>query len=535
VSSAASRALPITAVITGSSEVRDLQRTLDSLSGQGQEVAETVIVREFGASVPPPRDGVRICIRREAIGAAPETLGAVLAGTSWLLFLRSGTEMSPEAVRVWHDASVRRKADLVYASADLPPRDSLRSLLDRNFIGHSYLVRREAFWAEGGLPNLDDGARHHRFLAQLVASGGRMARVEPVGFSPTPFNAHPDHGTRAAVRSLLRERSFPSAARAWVRGRGLAFATRHEKLAVGVDLVRLGVAPDVPWRAKRQHFGRIARDAFRGDRLVLETGVRLARGELLARRSVGRSAGRRHPAADTLVLIIARDRLTPLRDLLGWLERIGQRRIAILDNDSAYPPLLQFYEETPHQVLPLGRNLGHEAPWRTHAVALADGPFIVTDPDVVPTQECPDDAVDHLHDLLERYPDFLKVGFGLKIDDLPASYPLRDDVIAWESQFWSQEVEPNVYSAPIDTTFALYRHGSPYRIFPALRTGEPYVARHLSWYADANHPSEEDRFYGDRASQEVHTWGTRIARADFRTALAQAKRKQGSSIKRARH
>ena len=145
----------------------------------------------------------------------------------------------------------------------------------------------------------------------------------------------------------------------------------------------------------------------------------------------------------TPILITCRDRVEPLQQLVSWLETAGYQRIVLVDNDSSYDPLRSYYADTPHQVLRLGRNLGHLAVWEAGVLGTLEhnGPFVVTDCDVVPDQRTPHDAVDHFADLLFRYSDVDKVGFGLRIDDLPNSYQFRDDVITWESQFWEDEVE----------------------------------------------------------------------------------------------
>jgi hypothetical protein len=163
--------------------------------------------------------------------------------------------------------------------------------------------------------------------------------------------------------------------------------------------------------------------------------------------------------------------------------------------------LLAFYEQCPHEVIYLGRNVG---PRRSlfHIESLESRlrgrDFVYTDPDVVPIAECPLDAVDRFFELLARYPAVSKVGFGLKIDDIPRTYRHRRAVLKWEAQFWKEEAEPGVFSAGIDTTFALYRHGLETFSFDALRTGWPYLARHLTWYADSAHPSDEELFYQRR-------------------------------------
>jgi hypothetical protein len=125
---------------------------------------------------------------------------------------------------------------------------------------------------------------------------------------------------------------------------------------------------------------------------------------------------------------------------------------------------------------------------------------------VVPDEETPADALEYLAELLFRYADVDKVGFGLRIDDLPERYRFRSEVIAWESQFWEEELEPGVYRADIDTTFALYRPSVRGPSMRALRTGPPYVARHLPWYQDSHHLSEEDRYYRDHVLAGVSNW-----------------------------
>ena len=136
--------------------------------------------------------------------------------------------------------------------------------------------------------------------------------------------------------------------------------------------------------------------------------------------------------------------------------------------------------------------------------------YIYTDPDILPIEKCPLDVIEYFYNLLQKYTDADKVGFGLEIQDLPDSYPLRDKVQLWEGKFWKEDIEPNVYSAPIDTTFALYRPGrmggSELR---ALRTGGIYIARHLSWYINPNQLSEEDLYFMNHLGSSS-SWTTEL-------------------------
>jgi hypothetical protein len=228
-----------------------------------------------------------------------------------------------------------------------------------------------------------------------------------------------------------------------------------------------------------------------------------------------------------------------------WLEHAGVERICLVDNASTYEPLLEWYQQSPHLVIRLQDNLGQLAPWlsdviNTHAPGES---YVVTDPDVVPDDRSPLDAIDHFARVLADHPDILKVGFGLRIDDLPRRYRFRRQVQAWESQFWQDALSgpPGaLYPAPIDTTFALYRKHSPPTMGPALRTGWPYVARHLSWYSNTRRPTAEDQYYSAHARSDVTSWagdelpawleswlnGDATNQADAKAAAKQGRRRQ---------
>lgn len=205
------------------------------------------------------------------------------------------------------------------------------------------------------------------------------------------------------------------------------------------------------------------------------------------------------------IYINCRDRVTPLRQIVEWLERAGHERIVLIDNASSYEPLLDFYKSTPHQVVRLRTNAGARAIWDAE-LAPTDEWYCYSDPDIVPIDDCPLDAVDFFKEWLERRPDFPKAGFGLYLDDLPKGFPHR----AWETgpQIRGMILGHLAYSSLIDTTFALYRPGTTGFSYQAIRTGFPYEARHVSpsWYGGAL--SDEEAFYLERASKENYVGST---------------------------
>ena len=195
--------------------------------------------------------------------------------------------------------------------------------------------------------------------------------------------------------------------------------------------------------------------------------------------------------------------MTSLAALVIWLEAAGCERVLLLDNASSFEPLLDYYRESPHEVVRLPENLGARALWLAGLVP--NTWFVYTDPDIVPIEACPLDLVDYLYELLFRFPDAPKAGVGLYLDDVPES---NAKLLAHERRL----LEPNhphwggplpgatatfspVYDSWVDTTLALYRPGSEW-FLRSLRTGWPYQARHLSasWYYPDD-PSDEDRYY----------------------------------------
>ena len=221
---------------------------------------------------------------------------------------------------------------------------------------------------------------------------------------------------------------------------------------------------------------------------------------------------------DFPVFINSRDRVNCLRQLVEWLLAAGHRRIVILDNDSDYPPLLAYYNELAKEdavhVAYLHKNGGHTAIWDSGILEQMNVtmPYVYTDSDVVPTEECPPDAVRHFFGILRRYPFLDKVGFGLRLDDFHGSG--TEPMKAHERKYYRYPLEKDVYFSQIDTTFALYRNVRHYVISLTARTTGAYMARHLPWYKSYTVSSEDERYYRARASKS-----STMARMDQGEAL----------------
>lgn len=208
------------------------------------------------------------------------------------------------------------------------------------------------------------------------------------------------------------------------------------------------------------------------------------------------------------IIINNYNRLESLLKLIQSLKVRGYNNIYIIDNNSTYPPLLEFYNNTDVSIIRLDRNVGYMSIWDTDVYdQFKRSYYVYSDSDMEIDEECPDDFMQRFIDILGKYKLSHKVGFGIRIDDLPDSYCFKQDVINHESQFWRNEVASGIYNAMIDTTFALYRpycKGAANSYYDVYRTGFPYVIKHLPWYQDSSNLSDEDKYYKKHISTPTH-------------------------------
>jgi hypothetical protein len=247
-------------------------------------------------------------------------------------------------------------------------------------------------------------------------------------------------------------------------------------------------------------FGRLGEIAVRG-----RTAVRAVRQFAQGRGS--RIAKSPEQALNIPIVINNRNRLTTTRELVEWLYKAGHRNITILDNNSTYEPLLVWYKEQAYaHVEYLGYNAGPLALWLSEiGPKTIEGPYVYTDSDIVPAVTTPNDLVYQLARRLDHHRGYQKSGPALKIDDLPSN-SIAAAVVAHERQFWQRRVARDLYAAPIDTTFALYRAGAFGGWWlPSLRLAGPYQVRHMPWYVDDSNLPDEERFYRATANSAT-TW-----------------------------
>lgn len=210
------------------------------------------------------------------------------------------------------------------------------------------------------------------------------------------------------------------------------------------------------------------------------------------------------------VVIINFNQFFYLKKLINFLLDRNFTNIVIIDNKSTYSPLLRYYEEIESKVKVelMKENYGHLVFFENKELQkkYGKGFYIISDADVVPNENVPEDFLEQffLH-LRKHWRTITKVGFALRIDDIPEQNQLKKKILDWEEKFWKNKVEENIYDAPLDTTFALYKPGYPQKYnqiqcFSAHRFAGDFTGKHGGWYIDQNNLTEEQYFYINSAS-----------------------------------
>lgn len=234
---------------------------------------------------------------------------------------------------------------------------------------------------------------------------------------------------------------------------------------------------------------------------------------------------------DIPVFINNRNLLTWPKAMADYLSGLPQDKhrlkIFIIDNGSTYEPLLEYYETSPYEIVKLGENVGHRAPWKWEHIDknIPDKFYIVSDPDMG-LDHIPPDVIEHLVEGAERY-NTEKCGLGLEIKDLPDT-EVACQAEAWERKFWSNPCG-NFFRAAIDTTFSLMRICSP--MAPnqntQIRSGYPYVAKHLPWhFEDGIAVPDEYLYYMERCERGISGWGGAVGRSLDKPTFTEVKQQQ---------
>ena len=194
------------------------------------------------------------------------------------------------------------------------------------------------------------------------------------------------------------------------------------------------------------------------------------------------------------------NRLTLPKKMAEFLSDNGCE-VVMIDNNSTYAPLLEWYSKCPYKVYRLKENLGHKCLYTSGILDdHKDRYYYLTDHDL-DLSEVPSDFQEVLMKGFQN-PEIIKSGLSLKIDDLPNN-SYANIAREWETKYWERPQDSNgFYRSEVDTTFALYDREREYSGFPetddffrAVRSPYPYTARHIPWYNTPENITEEEMYY----------------------------------------
>ncbi len=206
------------------------------------------------------------------------------------------------------------------------------------------------------------------------------------------------------------------------------------------------------------------------------------------------------------VVINSFEQVSFLKPMIAQLISAGFRNLLVIDQNSAYEPLLAFLIEgaktRQFNHLKVRANVG--ARWFFSQDLLASMPelFIYTDPDLGWPNGIAKDMVGRFIALSEKYK-VSKVGSALILPDENSERAGSGDggkmtVRQREEQFWRNQVEPDVYKAPVNTTWHLVnkKYFTPFNFVTGLRVGGAgYECKHLPWYEEERAKAPEYERY----------------------------------------
>jgi|LauGreDrversion4_2_1035121.scaffolds.fasta_scaffold311233_2 hypothetical protein len=220
------------------------------------------------------------------------------------------------------------------------------------------------------------------------------------------------------------------------------------------------------------------------------------------------------------IVILNRDRLYPLIDQVNVLRQKGYNNITIIDNQSTYQPLLEWYKQDGLDVFynDITENSCHafrDLVLMQHPkfIEIVSNWYVFNDSDIIPLDTVPNDFIDDLIAYAIKY-NKTKVGMSIKIDDLDLSYPLNEWVYSYESSYWTNAIidgDIELYPHPIDTTFAVHAPNVlPTWSNNTLRVGEPYIVKHAPFYYNPESLPEDEKYYLAHMNKQSSNWSSKV-------------------------
>lgn len=194
------------------------------------------------------------------------------------------------------------------------------------------------------------------------------------------------------------------------------------------------------------------------------------------------------------VVIVGYNQYSYISKMVAQLEKYT-RDIIIVDNNSSFKPLVDYYEnDFKYTLLRQTDNYGHRVYESWFVQRMVGDQYILTDPDLEFNRNLPSDFIQQLIDIAHYFKSG-KVGFALLID-APDIRPeakltgLGTTIKDWEIVNWKNKVHypPNpsqeLYRAGIDTTFCLITKHYNQAHSNCIRVAGNFTCKHLPWHTN---------------------------------------------------
>jgi hypothetical protein len=207
------------------------------------------------------------------------------------------------------------------------------------------------------------------------------------------------------------------------------------------------------------------------------------------------------------------------RNLLTWPKKMAEifatqgHNVTIVDNNSSWPPLLDWYNKCPHKVARINNNdFGCGSPWWSNIITDISEHYVTCDADLG-LEDVPSDWPDVCIEALEKY-NVPKIGLSLKDTDCPSQNPAYlidqfDKFPKGNPDVWKWYDDKGKYcNFPVDYHFNVWNKNerpTNFATYPCgIRTNKPYTARHLPWHLVMKKDKKEKSFQIEMTDEFCH-------------------------------
>lgn len=199
---------------------------------------------------------------------------------------------------------------------------------------------------------------------------------------------------------------------------------------------------------------------------------------------------------DIPIIIISFNNYKYVKNTLEQIKNINQdyyNNIIVMDNCSTCEDTINYLKFLNDLKIAVIFNKKNNGPWVTYncnsdLYNKLPNKFIITDPDLGFNKNIPNNFIDILSELSDKYK-CNKIGFALDIQDCDKMFQANNfhkTQYVWESKFWKSKINDSkyeLYLADIDTTFCLINKSYNTN---CIRIAGDFLAKHIPWYVENN-------------------------------------------------